>query len=517
MKFGEVVTTPPPAAYRNYVLGLFAALYALNFIDRQVIAVVALDLKRDLNMSDADLGFLYGTAFGVFYALFGIPLGRLADSWNRVRLMTVGLALWSVMTALSGAARSGLQLTAARIGVGVGEASASPCAYSILSDYFPREKRATALATYTAGTYIGAGLSLFLGAEVLKRWNAAFPDGWHGIVGWQATFVAMGLPGIVLAFVVARLKEPARGLSDGMIAPPVPHPFRAFGEELLTMVPPLTLIGAARRGVGALLGNLAGATIIAAIAGGLIRLTGDVLQWASVGIGVYAVFSWAAALRSRDYPAFVLIWKSPAFLLLLLGHGLAALVAYAVVFWSLPYAETAFHVEKSTAGLLIGGAGAAGGFLGAILGGRLADSLRRRHPSGRVLVILACAGLPVIPMAISFTTSSETLFYVLHLPTIVLTSLGMGASAATTQDLVLPRMRGVATATFLLALTLIGLALGPYGVGRLVPVTGSLSNALLLMLCITPLPVACLVALYFKLPAAEASVVERARAAGEEL
>jgi MFS family permease len=132
--------------YAWYVLAILFLVYVLNFIDRQILAILAEDIKRDLDLTDADIGFLFGTAFGVFYALFGIPLGRLADSWHRVRLMSIGLALWSAMTALSGFARSGLTLSGARIGVGIGEATASPAAYSLISDWFPPRLRATALA-----------------------------------------------------------------------------------------------------------------------------------------------------------------------------------------------------------------------------------------------------------------------------------------------------------------------------------------------------------------------------------
>ena len=115
-------------AYSWYVLGILVLVYILNFVDRQILSILANDIKKDLSLTDADLGFLYGTAFAVFYSLFGIPLGRLADSWHRVRLMSAGLALWSIMTAVSGLSRTGGQLTAARIGVGVGEATASPAA-----------------------------------------------------------------------------------------------------------------------------------------------------------------------------------------------------------------------------------------------------------------------------------------------------------------------------------------------------------------------------------------------------
>lgn len=517
MKFGEVTDTPATPQYRRYVLGIFAVVYALNFIDRQIISVLALDLKRDLNLTDADLGFLYGTAFGVFYALFGIPMGRLADSWNRVRLTTIGLAVWSVMTAVSGLAKSGLHLTLARIGVGIGEATASPCAYSLISDYFPKANRATALAVYSAGMYVGAGLSLFIGAEVVGRWNAAFPGGWNGVVGWQAAFFVVGLPGLLLALLVASLKEPVRGLSEGIVSPPDPHPFRGFFEELLTMLPPLTLIGAARRGTRALVVNLFAAALIAGGAYLLILWSGNVLQWVAVAIGVYAIFSWAAALRTRDAPAFALIWGTPSFMLLTIGHGLTSFVNYAVIFWSLPYVESMLGASRSTAALIIGGAGAAGGFIGLILGGRFADHLRSMNPSGRVIVIIIGAVLPFIPLAIIFSAGDLGLFYILYLPMIALGSITLPAAGATTQDLVLPRMRGMATATFFLSLTMIGLALGPYTVGRISVWAGDLGLAILALMAVLPISLGMFVLLYFKLPRAEATVVERARAAGEPI
>ena len=515
MTIGRITTEPATPAYRNWVLILLAVVYAVNFIDRQIVSVLALDLKRDLNLSDADLGFLYGTAFGVFYALFGIPMGRLADSWNRVRLITAGLAVWSAMTALSGLARTGGQLAAARIGVGVGEATASPCAYSLLSDYFPREKRATALAVYSSGMYIGAGLSLFLGGTVVKRWDAAFPDGWNGLAGWQASYLIVGLPGLMLAILVATLREPVRGLSEGIPAPVTPHPFREFGEELLTIIPPLTLLSAARRGVKALLFNVTGLAVIAAIALTLTRQTGDTMQWAAVGVGAYAIFSWISALKHRDPPAFALTWGTPAFIAVLVGFGLISFVNYAVIFWSLPYAESVLGADKATAGLVIGGGGAAGGFIGLNIGGRLADRLRRTNPSGRVIVILFAALAPLVPLAISFTTASLAVFYWLVLPMTILSSMGLGASAATSQDLVLPRMRGLATAAYFLSITMLGLALGPYTVGRISTWTGDLGGAILSLTAVMPISATALILLYRWLPRAEATVIERARLAGE--
>src|SRR4029079_9719556 len=148
------------SGYAWYALILFVVVYVFNFIDRQIVSILAESIKADLKLDDAQIGFLYGTAFAVFYALFGIPLGRLADSWYRGRLMAIGLALWSSMTAASGFAQSFGMLAAARIGVGIGEASASPAAYSMIADYFPKERRATALSIYSSGLYIGGGIAL---------------------------------------------------------------------------------------------------------------------------------------------------------------------------------------------------------------------------------------------------------------------------------------------------------------------------------------------------------------------
>ena len=185
--------------YAWYVLSLLVLVYVLNFVDRQIITILAPHIKRDLGLNDADIGFLYGTAFAVFYALFGIPLGRLADSWSRVRLLTIGLGLWSAMTAVSGFARNGVGLGLARMGVGIGEATASPSAYSLISDLFPKSKRGTALAIYSSGLYVGGGVSLMIGGGVVEAWNKAYPGGGPlGLVGWQAAFLAVGIPGLLL-------------------------------------------------------------------------------------------------------------------------------------------------------------------------------------------------------------------------------------------------------------------------------------------------------------------------------
>ncbi|WP_373489120.1 MFS transporter [Blastomonas sp.] len=504
--------------YAWYGLSILVLVYVFNFVDRNIMSILAEDIKADLGLTDDQLGFLYGTAFGVFYALFGIPLGKLADNWHRVRLMALGLALWSAMTALSGFARSFGMLGLARIGVGIGEATASPSAYSLISDWFPKKFRATALAIYSSGLYIGGGVSLLIGGLIVERWNATYPvDAPLGLAGWQAAFLAVGLPGLLLAVLVATLREPVRGQADGILTPPPKDPFRGFGQELFAVIPPFTIISAARQGGRALAINLGGMVVIAAIAWLLILGTGNYPQWIAVGIGYYAVYSWATSLKKRDGPAFALIWGSPAFLCTILGYGMVAFSSYAVSFWSAPYAIRVLGELPSVAGWWIGGPGALGGFLGIIIGGRVADWARQRNPAGRVLVIMFGVLAPVIPLIIAFTTQSPLLFYILGFVLSLFASSALGAAAATSQDLVLPRMRGTATATFFLATTLIGLSLGPYLAGQVSALSGSLSIGVLSLLIAAPIGTVLLTAAYRLVPKAEATLLDRARAAGEDI
>lgn len=529
----------PVPAYSWYALGVLVLVYVLNFIDRQILSILANDIKADLGVDDAFLGFLYGTAFAIFYALFGIPLGRLADSWKRVRLMTLGLALWSAMTAFSGFARDAATLSVARIGVGVGEATASPSAYSLISDWFPARLRATALAIYSSGLYIGGGVSLAIGGVIVDGWNKAFPGGdpVFGLAGWQAAFIAVGLPGLLLAVWVATLREPVRGAIDGITTPEDPQPFRGFVRELYTIIPGFTFFGAAERGwkslvinVAVLMAALLGAHLLTTVLGSgqgvILRELGTLIgaelppitdQWLLLAIGYYAVFCWAAALRVRDYPTFALTWASPAFMCTILGYGTVAFMAYSASYWGAPYAERTFAgISKSELGFFLGGGGAAGGFLGVVLGGRMADILLMRTPSGRVWVILFGLLSPIPFAVIQYTTDSWTLFIVLNAVVGALAASALGAAAATSQSLVLPRMRGTATATFFLATTLVGLALGPYLAGYVSATNGDdLSKGVISTLWIAPIGLALLIAAIRLVPRATATIADRARAAGE--
>ena len=523
---------PLGGAYAKYVLALLVLVYMVNFIDRQILSILAEDIKRDLHLSDAELGFLYGTAFAVFYALFGIPLGRLADNWVRTRLLSLGLAVWSGMTILSGLSGSFLQLSAARVGVGIGEASAAPAAFSMLSDWFPRDRRATALALYSGGLYLGGGVSLLIGAVVVKAWNAHFPGGGPlGLVGWQAAFLAVGAPGLILAVWVATLKEAIRGRADGLPPPPrVTDPGRRFWHDLTSVLPPLTFLHLAPFGRRVMLTNAAIALGFVALATLLARATHDPAQWAALGLGGYAVASWSQSLRRRDPATFALIWGTPTFILALVGFGSISFVGYAVGFWAAPYVLRTFvgplaasggavpwYGTKEFAALMIGGWGAAGGFIGIVMGGWLSDRAKRQLPAGRILVAALAVIVPAPFLVLMVTTRDVALFYVFYVPVALFGSVYVGIAAATIQDLVLPRMRGAATATYLIGTTMIGLGLGPYFAGAVSKVTGSLGTGMLSLLVAVPVTLVCLTLVYFRLPAAESTRVARAHAAGEPI
>ena len=148
----------PRSAYFALFVLVLANLF--NMLDRSILSILAQSIKKDLRLDDADLGFLLGTAFAVFYSVVGIAMGRISDFVSRKRMLAVGLALWSVMTAIGGASFNFVSLSFARIGVGVGEAVANPCSHSLLTDVFPPRRRALALGTYLTGTFFGSALAM---------------------------------------------------------------------------------------------------------------------------------------------------------------------------------------------------------------------------------------------------------------------------------------------------------------------------------------------------------------------
>lgn len=198
-----------------YTVGVLGLAYTISYIDRQVISLLIGPIREDLQISDTEISLLYGVAFGVLYALLGLPLGWLADRTNRRNLISVGIAAWSAMTMLCGKANSFGGLFLARVGVGVGEAALSPAAYSLIADLFPRERLGRALGTYSSGVYVGIGLAFLFGGALITLFEG-IGDIDLGVLGtfkpWQATFFAVGAPGLLVALLVLTLTEPNRSV-----------------------------------------------------------------------------------------------------------------------------------------------------------------------------------------------------------------------------------------------------------------------------------------------------------------
>lgn len=187
-------------AATRYTLGLLVVVYVFNFVDRSILAILQESIKADLGLSDSQLGWLQGFAFAFLYSTLGIPIARWADRSARSRIIALAILVWSGMTALTGFARNFAEIFLARVGVGVGEAGCSPPAHSLISDYFPPERRATALAIYSLGIPIGSAIGTFAG-------------GWiNELFDWRTAFLVVGLPGVLLALLVRlTLREPTRG------------------------------------------------------------------------------------------------------------------------------------------------------------------------------------------------------------------------------------------------------------------------------------------------------------------
>jgi len=185
------------------VLLVLTGVYTFNFIDRQILVILQESIKKDLGLTDTHLGMLTGLTFALFYATLGIPIARYADRSNRRNIVGISLIIWSLMTAVSGLVNNFVQLLIARIGVGIGEAGGSPPSHSIVSDYYPPHKRASALAIYSTGIYVGILFGYMIGGWIDENY------------GWRMAFFALGLPGVLYAMIVfLTVKEPRRGMSD---------------------------------------------------------------------------------------------------------------------------------------------------------------------------------------------------------------------------------------------------------------------------------------------------------------
>ena len=209
-------STWPSAGVAWYAVAILFIAYTFSFADRFILSLLIEPIKQDLQLSDTKISLLHGFAFAIFYTVMGIPIGRLADKYNRRSIIALGVATWSLMTAVCGITRGYWQLFAARVGVGVGEAALSPAAYSMIADLFPPQKLGRALSVYTTGAFVGAGLAFIIGGTVIAAITST-PEITLPLIGtirsWQAAFFVVGLPGLIVAALMYTVREPVRHIN----------------------------------------------------------------------------------------------------------------------------------------------------------------------------------------------------------------------------------------------------------------------------------------------------------------
>ncbi|HXQ47518.1 MAG TPA: MFS transporter, partial [Caulobacteraceae bacterium] len=380
------------AAFRAYALVLLMSIYTLNFLDRQVVNILVEKIKADLHLYDWQIGALAGLSFAALYTVLGFPVARAADRGDRPLIIGVAIAIWSGCTALCGLTQNFAQLVAARVGVGIGEAGCTPPAVSLITDYTPPDRRASAMAFYTLGGPVGLLIGMSLGGVAADAW------------GWRAAFLIVGLPGVVLSVVaLVTLVEPRRKLAAAL---------RTKADETPSLAETFREISGKR-------------------ALWLILFAASIKAFAGFGGGAFT---------------------APFFLR---NHG-----------GELAAAAASLHLQSTgLLGLVLGFSGGLLGIVGVMVGGVVADRLGARDKRAYVS-IPAVAGVFAAPLSLAaLMTGSFVIAVVLMSLSGLLDYLWFGPTFAALQSMVRPRSRAMVVALQLLMTNVIGLGLGPLGVG----------------------------------------------------
>ncbi len=401
-------TTPSPEnaergseGYAWYVVSVLMLVYLFSFLDRQILSLMVDDLKVGLSIEfDWQVAFLMGPAFAIFYTIFGIPFGRAADTRSRKHTISLGLVLWSIVTIGCAFARNFWHMALLRVGVGVGEASLSPSAYSIIADYFDGSKLARAIAIYSSGIYLGSGLAYLIGGQAVSMFRGTTP--WEipvlGMIpGWQKVFIIVGLPGLfIVPLLLLTVREPLR---RGVVA--------SRAGDGTTDLPLSEVYAYARENWKTLATHNIGFAL---------------LSFSSYGTG-----SWLPSMFKRV-------------------HG------WDVAQFGLVYGLIVFIGSAS----------------GAILGGVLADWLRKRGYRDAKIRVGFFAAWMWLPFGIAFPIIDDgNLAMAVAAPAAFLASMPFGVAPAALQEMMPNNLRGQMSAIYLFATNLLGLAIGPLIVGAM--------------------------------------------------
>lgn len=398
----------PPINYAWYVVGVLMLIYVFSFVDRQILALLIEPIKKDFGISDFGMSLLMGPAFVVIFVFFGLFFGRLTDTKNRVLLIAIGLVLWSLATSAGSLTTGFMSLLIVRFFVGIGEAALAPAGYSIISDYFPPNRRATAISIFSMGIYLGSGLAFTLGG-VVYAYFAQFGNYNIPLIGeirpWQMVFLVVGLPGILFALILLTIREPARRDS------------KLGADGKIKALPIKEVIGYLTKNRRALLLHNFGFGCIALV--------------------TYGTGSWIASFFIRL-------------------HG-----------WSPVQTGLVLGIITLVAGPL---GIVAGGRLADYLASRGVKDANLRVPFYAILIASPIGLLyPILNQAtLGETFSKETLgilAVIAFIPTSFLTSMPFGCAAAAIQQMMPNEMRGQASSLYLFINNLVGYGLGPTLVG----------------------------------------------------
>ena len=458
--------------YAAYVLGLLTLINMLNYLDRNVVYAVFEPIKRDLQVTDAQLGWL-GSAYIIVLSLAALPLGVIGDLRSRRSVITWGVAIWSAATAAGGFVRQFWQLFTCRALVGFGEAGYGPASQAIIAQYYKGKRRAFAIGVYSVGMALGGVLGIWVGGIIAEKYS------------WRWAFIWMGVPGLVLALLASRLRE-----VDRRPPPPVLDTVREWWRQGLHGVTYYVVPLALCAGVGALLAGLLA----------LIEGIPSQLDTAVFGVGVSVGVAWtvwrlvpvairrtseagkvAAGALDDFQDAAALVLRTPTLIWVFLGGAMVTFAVNGLIAWAAAFMQRVHGLSVASVGAHFGLWALAGGVMGALFGGRMGDRIQQRWRGGRVLASGAGFVLGAPVCAALLLVEDLRWFAPLILATYFLYTWYNGPLAAVILDVVPPAVQASVLGAFVLFSHLAGDALAPPLIGYLSDRTGSLRTAMLLL------------------------------------